>query len=135
MASSFPLMPATLARPPCDGKTRVLASGHYEGKRQMLPAPSFHHLHLNSTDPDAAIAFYIRQFPSTTAGTWAGLPALRSPNNVMVLFTKVDKQPPVEPPSAIWHFGWHVPDVRQNIETYQGRHDVRLLPLYTTDEG
>jgi hypothetical protein len=28
----------------------------------MLPAPGFHHLHLNSVDPDAAVAFYARQF-------------------------------------------------------------------------
>jgi hypothetical protein len=25
----------------------------------MLPAPGFHHLHLNSVDPEAAIAFYV----------------------------------------------------------------------------
>ena len=31
----------------------------------MLLTPKFHHLHLNSTDPDRAIAFYTRQFPST----------------------------------------------------------------------
>ena len=30
-----------------------------------LPAPGFHHLHLNSVDPEAAIDFYTRQFPST----------------------------------------------------------------------
>ena len=34
----------------------------------MLPTPKFHHLHLNSTDPDAAIDFYTRQFPSTVQG-------------------------------------------------------------------
>ena len=32
-----------------------------------------------------------RQFPSCTKGDWAGFPALLSPNNVMVLFTKVDR--------------------------------------------
>ena len=101
----------------------------------MLPTPAFHHLHLNSTDPEAAIAFYTRQFPSTRAGTWAGLPALRSPNAVMILFTKVDAPPPLSPQSAIWHFGWHVPDVRGNIETYKARPEVTPLPLYTTDEG
>ena len=56
----------------------------------MLPAPGFHHLHLNSVDPDAAIDFYVRQFPSTSKTSWGGLPALTSPNNVLVLFTKVD---------------------------------------------
>jgi catechol 2,3-dioxygenase-like lactoylglutathione lyase family enzyme len=99
----------------------------------MLPTPAFHHLHLNSVDPDAAIAFYTRHFPSTSKGTWAGLPALRSPNNVMMLFNKVEKPPAMSPPSAIWHFGWHVPDVRKNIEEFRSRPDVKLLPLYTGD--
>ena len=101
----------------------------------MLPTPSFHHLHLNSVDPDAAIRFYTRQFPSTSAGQWAGLPALLSPNNVMILFNKVKEPPALSPPSGIWHFGWHVPDVRNNIEVYRTRPEVKLLPLYTTDEG
>jgi len=101
----------------------------------MLPTPRFHHLHLNSVDPDAAIAFYMRQFPSTAKGSWAGLPALLSPNNVMILFTKVDQPPPMSPPSAIWHFGWQVRDVRANLALYQRRPDVELRPLYTTDEG
>ncbi len=101
----------------------------------MLPAPGFHHLHLNSVDPDAAIDFYLRQFPSTAKASWAGVPALTSPNNVMVLFTKVDVPPAPKPQTAIWHFGWHVTDVRKNLETYKSRPEVTLLPLYTTDEG
>jgi catechol 2,3-dioxygenase-like lactoylglutathione lyase family enzyme len=101
----------------------------------VLPTPTFHHLHLNSADPDVAIRFYTRQFPSTSKGTWAGLPALLSPNNVMILFNKVDQPPPMSPPSAIWHFGWHVPDVRKNIAAFKSRPEVKLRPLYTTDEG
>src|SRR5262249_42287780 len=101
----------------------------------MLPTPRFHHLHLNSVDPDTAIAFYTRQFPSTTNGEWAGLPALLSPNNVMILFTKVDAPPPSSEQSAIWHFGWHVSDVRGNIERYKARPEVTLLPLYTDEDG
>src|SRR5215469_10677846 len=101
----------------------------------MLPTPGFHHLHLNSVDPDAAIEWYIRQFPSCTKGEWAGHPALLSPNNVMVLFNKVDTPPPTEPQSASWHFGWHVTDVRASLATYRARDEVRLLPLYTSDEG
>jgi hypothetical protein len=54
-----------------------------------LPPPAFHHLHLNTVDPDAAIAFYTRQFPSTAKAAWGGIAALKSPNNVMVLFNKV----------------------------------------------
>src|SRR6476620_12622671 len=50
------------------------------GETQMLPPPGFHHLHLNSVDPAAAIDFYTRQFASTSASSWGGLPALASPN-------------------------------------------------------
>jgi catechol 2,3-dioxygenase-like lactoylglutathione lyase family enzyme len=42
----------------------------------VLPAPSFHHLHLNSVDPDAAIAFYAARFPTSTRTRWGGLPGL-----------------------------------------------------------
>ena len=101
----------------------------------MLPAPRFHHLHLNSVDPDAAIDFYVRQFSSTEKTTWGGVPALKSPNDVLVLFTKVDAAPAIKPQSAIWHFGWHVTDARRSLEAYRSRREVKLLPLYTTDEG
>jgi len=101
----------------------------------LLPAPGFHHLHLNSVDPDAATDFYVRQFPRSAKTSWAGLPALTAPNNVLVLFTRVATAPATSPQSAIWHFGWHVTDTRASLETYKGRPDVPLLPLYTTDEG
>jgi catechol 2,3-dioxygenase-like lactoylglutathione lyase family enzyme len=113
----------------------ALAMQSAAGQTAMLPPPGFHHLHLNSADPDAAIAFYTRQFPSTAKANWGGLPALRSPNNVLVLFTKLDSAPPILPQTAIWHFGWHVVDVRKNLATYKGRPEVSLAPLYTTQEG
>ena len=53
----------------------------------------------------------------------------------MVLFTKIDRPPPNAPQSAIWHFGWHVTDVRKSLAIYTDCADVKLLPLYTTDEG
>jgi len=101
----------------------------------MLPAPGFHHLHLNSVDPDAAVDFYVRQFPTSAKASWGGLPALAAPNNVLVLFTRVAAAPATAPQTAIWHFGWHVTDSRASLESYKGRPDVKLLPLYTTDEG
>jgi len=104
------------------------------GSQTPLPAPGFHHLHLNSTDPDAAIAFYVRQFPSTSKTSWGGVPALASANNVLVLFNRVNTASASDPEAtAFWHFGWHVTDVRKNMATYQGRADVMLAPLYTGD--
>lgn len=101
----------------------------------MLPTPGFHHLHLNSVDPDAAIDFYVRRFPTSSKASWGGLPALKAPNNVLILFTKVATAPATSPQTAIWHFGWHVTDARASLESYKSRRDVTLLPLYTTEEG
>jgi len=100
---------------------------------QTLAPPGFHHLHLNSVDPEKAIDFYTRQFPSTEKSSFAGAPALKS-GKVYVLFTKVRTPPPTAPQTAIWHFGWHVVDVQKNKTEYLER-KVKLLPLYTTDEG
>jgi catechol 2,3-dioxygenase-like lactoylglutathione lyase family enzyme len=101
----------------------------------MLPAPGFHHLHLNSVDPEAAIDFYVGQFPTSAKASWGGLPALAAPNNVLVLFSRVATAPVTSPQTAIWHFGWHVTDTRASFESYKRRPDVTLLPLFTTDEG
>jgi catechol 2,3-dioxygenase-like lactoylglutathione lyase family enzyme len=104
------------------------------GQTQNLPTPGFHHLHLNSTNPDAAIDFYTKQFPSTMKASLAGFPALKA-GNVYVLFTRVNTPAPTEPQTAIWHFGWHVTDVRENLKMYQQRKEVKLLPLYASEKG
>jgi len=101
----------------------------------MLPTPGFHHLHLNSVDPDRAIEFYLRQFPSTSKTNWGGFPALKSPTNVLILFSKVDAPPPTSPQTALWHFGWHVLDSRKSLEAFKARPDVKHFPLHTSDEG
>jgi catechol 2,3-dioxygenase-like lactoylglutathione lyase family enzyme len=101
----------------------------------MLPAPGFHHLHLNSVDPDAAIAWYTRQFASTSKAEWGGHKALRCDNNVLILFDKVDAPAPQLPQSAIWHFGWHVTDSRATVEAWKHRPEVKLSPLYKEETG
>ena len=101
----------------------------------MLATPGFHHLHLNSVDPEAAIDFYTRLFPTTRKVSWGGHPALYSPNNVLILFDKVDRPPPSEPQSAIWHFGWHVVDAQATVRDFKGRPNITMRPLYRTEEG
>jgi catechol 2,3-dioxygenase-like lactoylglutathione lyase family enzyme len=105
-----------------------------QSQTDALPAPGFHHLHLNSMNPEKAIDFYVRSFPTTSKSTWGGLPALKSPNNVLVLFTKVDQPPATQPQTAVWHFGWHVTSERAAMTRLRAD-GVTLLPLYTTDEG
>jgi catechol 2,3-dioxygenase-like lactoylglutathione lyase family enzyme len=92
--------------------------------------PAFHHLHLNAVDPETAIEFYVKAFPTTSKITFAGLPALSSPNRVLVLFNKVATPPPTQPHTAFWHFGWHVTDVRAARDRFL-QQQITLLPLYT----
>jgi len=99
-----------------------------------LPAPSFHHLHLNSMNPNAAIDWYTRAFPVNSKTTWGGEPALKSPNNVLILFTRVDQPPATQPQTAFWHFGWHVLRERATMARLRDQ-GVTLVPLYTTEEG
>ena len=101
----------------------------------MLPAPGFHHLHLRSVDPEAAIAFYAGLFPATRQGEWGGHPALFSPNDAMILFDRAEAAPPTAPQSAIWHFGWHVADAPATVARFRERAEVRMRPLYTSEEG
>jgi catechol 2,3-dioxygenase-like lactoylglutathione lyase family enzyme len=117
--------------------TAALASSLGQGATaQTLPPPGFHHLHLNSTDPEAAIAFYIRQFPDSTRTVWGGMPALKAKTNVLILFDKVVTPPPADPETtAVWHFGWNVTDVRQKLEFYKGHPEVKVSPMYTTVDG
>src|SRR5215510_10079584 len=104
------------------------------GQSESLSPPGFHHLHLNATNPDAAMTFYTKAFPATSKSTWGGLPALTSPTNVLVLFTRVDRPPATQPQTAVWHFGWHVTNERQAIARLEDG-GITVLPLYTTDEG
>jgi hypothetical protein len=101
---------------------------------QELRPPHFHHLTLNSTDPDAALAFYLREFPSTARTSWEGLPALASPTHVMIVFQKVSAPPPADPDTtAYWHFGWAVPDSRKSLEVFRSQN--LLVPFYADDQG
>jgi hypothetical protein len=82
----------------------------------------FHHIHLNSTDPKAAAAYYPKPFAlSATATTLNGFEAVKT-GNVFVLFTKVPTTPQNEltgPQTSVWHFGWNTPNSRQYDENFR----------------
>ena len=58
------------------------------GQGDALPAPLFHHLHLNSPTQIKRSTSTRDSFRGRRRPTWAGLPALKSPNNVLVVFTQ-----------------------------------------------
>jgi catechol 2,3-dioxygenase-like lactoylglutathione lyase family enzyme len=105
-------------------------------RAQELPPPGFHHLMLNSVNPDAAIDYYVKRFAGTTRTSWEGIPAIRTPNNVLVLFNKVAAPPDADPQStAFWHFGWNATDERAKVAALQAIPATQFAPLYTTDEA
>ncbi len=74
-------------------------------RQETSNAASFHHVHLNSTDPPKAIEFYTRTFDVTKKTRLAGFDGVQS-ENMYLLFSKVKSPPAISPESAIWHFGW-----------------------------
>ena len=89
---------------------------------QETPAPAahFHHLHLNVTDPAAAIEFYTGKFDCEKARFMNLADAVWAQKS-WLLFTKVSSAAPSEITSAIWHFGWGAEDMKA---TYQKQLDL-----------
>ena len=76
---------------------------------QEKPAVHFHHVHLNTTDPTAAIEFYTHHF-DCEKGSYQGKDAVWAQKS-WLLFNKVASAPPSDVLSAIWHIGWGAEDV------------------------
>ncbi|MDQ3010081.1 MAG: VOC family protein [Acidobacteriota bacterium] len=88
----------------------------------------FHHLHLNTLDPKAAIDFYTAKFDSEKAkfaGLLDGVWAQKS----WMLFTKVSTPPKWELDSAIWHFGWGAENMKAEYERQQKMGTKFFTPL------
>lgn len=77
--------------------------------------PRLHHVGLNSVDPEAAIAGYLKLWPSATRTTIAGFPAVQG--EMALLFNKVDRPPAgawrddlhrAESQSPFWHIGANI---------------------------
>lgn len=86
---------------------------------QTVSDAHFHHLHLNSTDPKAAIDFYTTKFDAEK-GTFAGLMEAVWAQKSWILVSKTAAAPPSDVVSTIWHFGWGAEDMKA---TYQKQLD------------
>jgi catechol 2,3-dioxygenase-like lactoylglutathione lyase family enzyme len=74
----------------------------------------FHHAHLNSADPAAAMEFYTTHLNSEKA-TFAGAPALWTQQS-WILFNKTKQPPPSDVVSALFHIGWGAEDAKAEFE-------------------
>ena len=109
--------------------------------RQGVAPARFHHLHLNSVDPAAAIEYYARVFSDVTKATLGGFDGFATtsrlatnPGNVYVLVTKVASSPPIEPQSAIWHFGWNSTDAQADLKRARSL-KLEVLSMYAGPDG
>ncbi len=85
------------------------------------PVAHFHHVHLNTLDPKAAIEFYTSKFDCEKA-RFAGMEDAVWAQKSWLLFNKVKTPPPWELTSAIWHFGWGAEDMKA---AYQKQLDMK----------
>ena len=101
---------------PRNGFTKEYAS--QSRNAAALPAPKFHHIHINSVDPDKSLDWYSKYWPEGRKTTVAGFPAFQA-SDIYLLYTKVPRQAPgafdkhlhrSEPQSAFWTFGSGVID-------------------------
>jgi catechol 2,3-dioxygenase-like lactoylglutathione lyase family enzyme len=85
----------------------------------LLPSSSFaqshfHHVHLNSVDPKAAIDFYTSHLSGEKA-TFDGRDAVWTQRS-WLLFNKVRQAPPHEVVSPLFHIGWGAIDMKAEFE-------------------
>jgi hypothetical protein len=105
-----------------------------------LPMPRFHHIHLNSVDPERSLAWYETYWPRGRRTTYAGFPAFH--DDIYLLYTRVDRQAPGAfdrklqrsvPQSAFWTFGSTFTDTAALHARLKalGSKDFEFLPVYT----
>lgn len=91
-----------------------MVPGAGDAQEQAAPPPSlahFHHVHLNTTDPAAAINFYTAKFDCEKARFGGKMDAVWAQKS-WLLFNKVRAAPKSEITSAIWHIGWGAEDMK-----------------------
>jgi catechol 2,3-dioxygenase-like lactoylglutathione lyase family enzyme len=75
----------------------------------------FHHLHLNATDPDAAIEFYAKHFDSEKGKFGGTMNALWTQKS-WILFNHVKQPPQSDVVSAVYHMGWGAEDMKAEYQ-------------------
>jgi predicted enzyme related to lactoylglutathione lyase len=102
--------------------------------QEQAAAPSFHHVHLNSTDPAKAIDFYTQTFDVTKKISLAGFEGIQS-EKIYLLFDKVSKPPATAPDSAIWHFGWGSVAMESDYQKHLANGVVFQTPITRLGSG
>src|SRR5262249_15477716 len=114
------------------------------GRTAALPMPKYHHIHLNSVNPDRSLEWYAQYWPAGRKTTVAGFPAFQG-GDLYLLYTKVAKRAPGAfdknlhrsvPQSAFWTFGSGVVDTVGLVDRLSNVDPRRyaFLPVYSSPE-
>lgn len=85
------------------------------GQDAAAPQARWHHVHINSTDPQKSVEFYASKFDCEKARYRDRVEAVWAQKS-WLLFDKVSKAPPREIVSPIWHIGWGAEDMKSTYE-------------------
>ncbi|MGI9482460.1 MAG: hypothetical protein ACR2OR_08900, partial [Hyphomicrobiales bacterium] len=69
------------------------------------PAASFHHVHLNVTNPKATIEHYVKFFGAVPV-QFRGVSDALLTEQSYILLNKVGRRPPANSGTSLWHIGW-----------------------------
>ncbi len=76
-----------------DGSSSGAGSAGAEGLAPAFPPPSFHHIHVNSTDPERSIDWWSTLWPAGERTTVEGLPAFVA-DGVALVYAEVESPAP-----------------------------------------
>lgn len=93
----------------------------------VVKGAHWHHLHINSTDPNRAVEFYTTHF-NAREGTFDGKPAVWTQKS-WLLFNKVAKAPSKKLNTAIWHMGWGTENPKVEYERQKALGASFFAPL------
>lgn len=94
----------------------------------VVKGAHWHHIHLNATDPQAAVEFYTRHFDAKPA-TFAGREPAVWTQKSWILLDKVRQPPSIKLNTAIWHMGWGTEEPKAEYERQKGLGSTFFTPL------
>ena len=100
---------------------------------QDQPLVHFHHVHVNTLDPERAMAWYTRHFECERA-KFGGQDALWVGKS-WILFDRVDQPPPWKITTALYHIGWGTENAKADFDRFTAMGVRFQQPMYDLAEG
>lgn len=142
---SLKSLAAFLVSAAASGALTVAAAGLAPGAlAQPTPIPPqpeplikdahWHHVHINTVDPAASIAYYLKHFDAKP-GRFGGLTDAVWTQRSWILFTRVPERASTKLNTAIWHIGWGAPNPQAEFERQTRLGNTFFQPITDLSTG